>query len=255
MRNLFFKVVTSILIFLRVATSILAPSKARRASSGKVKTEPQDLLAMLDERYKYIEPDRPAKRARPNFLGELSSDTDEDVSISVARPTRAARDIILPSVNGGEEDPDVLPALRRGKRKVVLSSDDFDPSAEPNEDDDNEVELDVGASDDESTYQESEPSSPPQRATKGKGKVTTRTTTKDERKRALLQTYDVEERIPSVLLISLKAGALGLQLTAANNVYLMVSVVVHQVRFRCINRTALGPLVAGMCKNSTAHLA
>jgi len=38
---------------------------------------------------------------------------------------------------------------------------------------------------------------------------------------AILRSYNLDDEVPVVMLISLKAGALGLQLTAANNVFLM----------------------------------
>jgi SWI/SNF-related matrix-associated actin-dependent regulator of chromatin subfamily A3 len=56
---------------------------------------------------------------------------------------------------------------------------------------------------------------------KGKAKQVNPGKSRDERRSALSRSYDLGNEVPVVMLISLKAGALGLQLTAANNVYLV----------------------------------
>jgi len=144
-------------------------------------------LASLEERYKNVIPDPPAKRPRPSFMPELSSDSDSDLTTPV-NPARSTK-----------------------KPNIIASSDDFE---------DKDVKSDPGSSEDDSMYEdeESAPSSP-EKPVKGKGK--NRANGKQKRA-ALLKSYDVGSNIPKVLLISLKAGALGVQLTAANNVFLMV---------------------------------
>lgn len=221
------------------------PRKRRRVGSIKAKKETKDLLEMLDERYKDVVPDTPPKRARPSFIPDLSSDTDEDTSASLG-PMRKRNGIDLPPISSSDDEDNFLPAPKKGKKKVIISSDDFDPSAEPHEDDDDQVHLEIDASDDDSMYQQSEAPSSPQRKAqnKGKGKATSRKVTINDRRTALLHSYDVGEKVPAVLLISLKAGALGLQLTVANNVYLMVSRIHNSAKVYA-HTTIAGPLVAG----------
>lgn len=185
------------------------------------------------------------KRARTSFIPDLSSDTDDDTSALLVPAKKTG--VTLPALSSSEEEDLKLPAPRKAKKKVIMSSDDFDPSAEPHEDDDDYVELDVGASDDESEYQASEAFSSPQRKAKGKGKATSRKATIDDRRTALLHSYDVGEAVPTVLLISLKAGALGLQLTVANNVYLMVRYFCSQLNMNPCSHLGSGSLVAGTC--------
>lgn len=160
----------------------------------------EEFLTSLQERYKGVVPDPPAKRSRLSFIPELSSDSDSD-PVGQVMPTRFTK-----------------------KRKVITSSDDFDPANESLEsDEDKGVELDIGASGDDSAYEDEETDPPsPEKPVKGKGKNGASNAAKNQIRDALLKSYDVGGGIPKVLLISLKAGALGVQLTAANNIFLMV---------------------------------
>lgn len=166
-------------------------------------------MASLEEHYKDVTTDLPEKGSRLGFIPELSSDSDTDPVATV------------------------MPARFTKRRKVVASSDDFDPVNEPLEsEDDKDVERDLGASedDDDSMYQESEPPSP-EKPVKGKGKSGASMTGNIRKRDALLKSYEVGSDIPKVLLVSLKAGALGVQLTAANNVFLMVCLSTGQCCF------------------------
>ncbi|KAF9518097.1 hypothetical protein BS47DRAFT_1359131 [Hydnum rufescens UP504] len=127
----------------------------------------------------------------------LSSDDEEHVE-----PVREKRPRLsfLPELTSDEDDldnavPVDLATTNRanGNANALatdLPSDDYDPSAEPSK-------------------------------TKEKARAVSSTRRKVVERQAVLRSYDIDEKVPVVMLISLKAGALGLQLTAANNVYLM----------------------------------
>ncbi|KAF8318099.1 hypothetical protein DL93DRAFT_2054681, partial [Clavulina sp. PMI_390] len=152
-----------------------------------------------------------------------------NIPLAGSLPDPPKPSIDLPSLPSDDEDMELPPIpTRRGRAKNSTSasgSDDYDPSAEPQHEDDEDEGYD-----DASVYEESEPPSPQKgkakakAKAKGKGKGKAKVISFADRRDALLHSYDVGlggGDIPKVLLISLKAGALGLQLTVANNVYLM----------------------------------
>jgi hypothetical protein len=180
-----------------IATIKSSLPKRRRRTVGETKKETEDeFLVSLEERYKDVTPDPPAKRLRPGFIPELSSDSDSD-PVATITPARFTK-----------------------RRKVVALSDDFDPANEPLESEDGK-DFELGASEDGSINEASEPPSP-EKPVKGKGKSGPSMAGNIRKRDALLKSYDVGRDIPKVLLVSLKAGALGVQLTAANNIFLMV---------------------------------
>ena len=165
-------------------------------------------------------------------------------SVSSLKSNPGDRDLNHLSIPEIDEAP--APRAARNKKRIILdTSSDADIPADAKDDSDDEFVPDEpattkprpfpmftkdlsseGEEDDLdrliSSYSKSkgkERASSPVR----KVKFSSPKKSKDEKRKALLRSYDVGNDIPVVMLISLKAGALGLQLTAANNVYLVSS--------------------------------
>ncbi|KAH8828492.1 SNF2 family N-terminal domain-containing protein [Flagelloscypha sp. PMI_526] len=117
-------------------------------------------------------------------------------------------------------DPEPVITSRRGRKaraSVILDSDDF---IDGTDDDDDFVMNEAGHSDNDLNFEDS----PPKKSRKNKGKQRASAPQPldddDDDILSALPSIDTSEN-PQVMLISLKAGALGLNLTVANNVYLM----------------------------------
>lgn len=123
----------------------------------------------------------------------------------------------------GAEDEASLPSkrARRSSKKVILDDDDFNMDA----DDDGDFVAIASATDDDFLDDEDDDgpfankSQKKQKAKKGKGKGKAATQSRASI-RAGFDGSSFGGENPKVMLISLKAGALGLNLTVANNVYL-----------------------------------
>lgn len=123
-----------------------------------------------------------------------------------------------------EDEPTVLPASesapssrRRTRSKRAI---DIDGDVIVNDDKDDDDYVAQGDDGDDDFIEEEVPK-PKKRKTKGKGKAkagVSRSTPFDDITE--LGNTSSSEVNPKVMLISLKAGALGLNLTVANNVYL-----------------------------------
>ncbi|KAF8342156.1 SNF2 family N-terminal domain-containing protein [Cantharellus anzutake] len=140
------------------------------------------------------------KRLRPNFLGSpLSSESESDD--------------FLRKVEGSSS--------LKTKAKTRTLSDDYKPEAESAGPSDNDEYRENGGL---SGGDGGVNVAGARRRTKGKGKAVAVPAPQGKKKEreAILQSYNISrDKIPVVMLISLKAGALGLQLTVANNVFLM----------------------------------
>ena len=191
---------------------------SKTSHSRRIVESDDDEMGMpsnIDFRPSSARPRRSSVKCDPeavdSFLSALSSD-DEDHA-KEKRPHLG----FLPALSSDDDDldnpvpVDIATGQTKGKGKVrvfELSSDDFDPSAEPAEANGDGMDFIIDET-------------PIKGNRKGKGKAVSSTQRKAVERQAVLRSYDIDERIPMVMLISLKAGALGLQLTAANNVYLV----------------------------------
>jgi SWI/SNF-related matrix-associated actin-dependent regulator of chromatin subfamily A3 len=101
---------------------------------------------------------------------------------------------------------------RRSTAKIVVDSDDHDSQDSPAQESD--LVLKNQEDDDDSFLDDSDDEVTPWTAKKGKAKATPKPKAK---RRSQIDAFS-DYRNPVVMLISLKAGALGLNLTVANNV-------------------------------------
>ncbi|KAJ3480104.1 hypothetical protein NLI96_g8578 [Meripilus lineatus] len=165
-----------------------------------------------------------------SFLDKIAENLDRE-GISYVRfdgqmsARRRQETIARFSVPLKEDEPTVLPASesapssrRRTRSKRAI---DIDGDVIVNDDKDDDDYVAQGDDGDDDFIEEEVPK-PKKRKTKGKGKAkagVSRSTPFDDITE--LGNTSSSEVNPKVMLISLKAGALGLNLTVANNVYLM----------------------------------
>ncbi len=169
--------------------------KGRRRTSRKSAVDEDNVLSSQE----------PApKITKPSPLGAYPSSDEESEDLS--REVKGLPSIVSKAVKG------------KGKTYVPEPpSDDNYPSADPTgASDDDEYRIDCDSDDDAETITASV-----RKAVKGKAVAISASQRGKMNYDAILRSYTLDDEVPVVMLISLKAGALGLQLTAANNVFLV----------------------------------
>lgn len=136
-----------------------------------------------------------------------------DGQLSARRRQEALEQFSIPLEVDDDLAVDVESSPLPHKRRTAIQTTLVEEDALLKDDDPNFI---VDDADDDSDYEFEEGIS--SRAKKGKGKAKTQNKNKGKMKARLNSA--LEGVIPRVMLISLKAGALGLNLTVANNVFL-----------------------------------
>ncbi|KAK7053402.1 hypothetical protein VNI00_004028 [Paramarasmius palmivorus] len=143
------------------------------------------------------------------FDGQMSAKRREEAITRFSVPLQVSQTIAKPATTADTNTAGRSTRARRSSRKLSLDQEAFDPEDGAREDDDDDFTMATSEAD----YSDFEEERPGQ---KGKGK----------QKQAAVDD-DIDDFVtatnenPAVMLLSLKAGALGLNLTVANNVYLM----------------------------------
>ena len=137
--------------------------------------------------------------------GKLAADEDSVLSSRELTPERTMTSLMgggdteSKDVSWGTKEPNVSKAGKgKGKTHIPELSDDSHPA--------DDVEVIITGT---------------RKVAKGKAVAISGPGHRKVDHDAILRSYDLDNGVPVVLLITLKAGALGLQLTAANNVFLV----------------------------------